>query len=370
MNQALTFMEKLIIGVVVLFAAAFVGIFSLVNKAGTPTSKNIEGMHINYKMARPESPYAEYTLEGRELDQLYEGLPEDQVAALKKEHATPAKIAEAKKKEAAKKAEVKKQETKKAQQVAQAKKAVQQRQQAAQKRAQQQASDKTSASNNSYDNSAAAFVAPAQQDNTPAPTQPVATNKKSFTEWRSQIFANPTSDILNQFIAAYRKGEVTATEYQAMAQDLLEQTDTKYQALGLQALRSVPSLASLSQMVHAEATLPATYQAYVEQAYLAYFYPQNLSYFSAALSSQDRTLKTKVLSLLSTNLTKLSHGDQTVFVNSRNQRAASDVNFTLSSFNSLLPSLNTLIQSGDAELASSAQQIAALIDTVNNVAQN
>lgn len=365
MNQSLTQNEKMIAGVLLVVVAGFFGIFSLLNKA-TPVSKNIEGARINYKMARPESPYSEYTLEGRELDAQYEGLPAEVVKELKKE-AAKKKVAEVKKKEAAQKqAEVKKQEAaRKAQQVARAQKQAQKPVAAAQKT--------KPAAANAYNNSNSGFGAYIQQANDVNAQQPVDAanaNKKKFADWRNLIYATPTAEVLGQFITAYRKGEVSATEYQAMAQDLIEQTDAKYQSLGLLALRSVPSLASLSQLVHAQPNLSVTYQQYVEQAYLAYFYPQNLGYFSAALSTKDRVLQAKVLSLLSVNLEKLSKGDQTVFVDSRNQRANSNTNFTLSSFVSLIPSLQVLGAAGDQEFSGLAQQIADLIGTTNNVAQN
>lgn len=364
MNQALTQNEKMIAGAVLVMAVAFFGVFSLIGKA-THVSKNIEGARINYKMARPESPYSEYTLEGRELDAQYEGLPEEKVKELKKE-AAKAKVAEAKKKEVAKKqAEVKKQEAARKAQVARAQKAAVKPVAVAPKA--KPALTSNTAQN--YNNNAPAYYQ--QNDGNTAPVADATNpNKKKFADYRNMIYATPTPEVMGQIVAAYRKGDISATEYQALAQDLLEQTDSKYQSLGLLALRSVPSLASLSQMVHAEATLSATYQAYVEQAYLAYFYPQNLGYFSAALGTKDKLLQSKVLNLLSVNLKKLSDGDQTVLVDARNQRANSSNGLTLSSFVNLVPSLTALSTSEDADLSGLAKQIAALIETTNNVAQN
>lgn len=356
----------MIAGAVLVVAVAFFGVFSLVNKA-TPLSKNIEGSRINYKMARPESPYSEYTLEGRELDAQYEGLPEEKVKELKKE-AAKAKVADAKKKEAAKKqAEVvKKQEAARKAQVA---------------RTQKQAGKPLPAfskttplakpvGSNYANNSAGSYFQQAADANAAPLADGSDKNKKKFADYRNMIFANPTPEIMGQIVAAYRKGEISAAEYQAIAQDLLEQSDAKYQGIGLLALRSVPSLASLSQLVHAQPTLSTAYQSYIEQAYLAYFYPQNISYFSAALGTQDKTLQTKVLSLLSVNIKKLIDGDQNVFVDARNQRATSTSTFTVSSFVSLVPSLQALGKSEDLEIAEMANTIQSWISSSNNIAQN
>ena len=363
MNQSLTQNEKMIAGVHLVVVAAFFGVFSLLNKA-TPLSKSIEGSRINYKMARPESPYSEYTLEGRELDAQYEGLPEEKVKELKK-IAAKAKVADAKKKEAAKKqAEVKKQEAVRKAQTARTQKPAP-KQLAALNKAKPVTPNPVSKTNNS-----APYFQQADSNNVTPVADSTNQNKKKFADFRNMIFATPTPEVMGQIVAALRKGDISATEYQALAQDLLTQTDPKYQGIGLLALRSVPSLASLSQLVHAQPTLSAAYQAYVEQAYLAYFYPQNLSYFSAAIGTKDRVLQAKVLNLLSVNLDKLSKGDETVFVDARNQRSAANSSFTLSSFVSLIPSLKVLGEAGDQEFSLVAQQIADLIGTTNNVAQN
>jgi hypothetical protein len=364
MNQTLTHNEKMIAGVLMAVVVAFFGVFSLLKKA-TPLSKNIEGSRINYKMARPESPYSEYTLEGRELDAQYEGLPEEQVKELKKVAAQTKATATKKKEVAKKQAEVKKQEAARKAQVARAQKQAA-KPAAALAKVKPAVSSNTSKTN--VNNNSGAFFQQAEANAAPV-VEGADKNKKKFADYRNLIFATPTPEVMGQIVSAFRKGEISATEYQALAQDLLEQEDPKYQGLGLLALRSVPSLASLSQLVHAQPTLSTAYKAYVEEAYLAYFYPQNLSYFSAALGTKDRDLQAKVLSLLTINLNKLST-DPSVFVDARNRRAASNTNFTLNSFTSLVPSLTALVTSEDQELAGAARDLVGLLETTNNIAQN
>ncbi len=371
MNQSLTQTEKIVGTVALSIIAGFFGIFWMINKA-TPIVKNVEGSKINYRMARPESPYSEYTLEGRELDQTYEGVPQaTNQTTLKKSDNLKNKSVVAKKKDADKKqVEAKKQaEAKKSQQAAVVKKQAAQTKAVGLARKTANLSQNKKSRTNEVSDTSNSFVVFQNNSNNVAPAvEAGAPAKKKFSEWRTQIFASPTPEVLGQFIAAFRKGEITATEYQALAQDLIAQEDSKLKGLGLSALRSVPSLASLSQLVHAEEALPESYKVYVEEAYLAYFYSKNISIFSAALNTKDRLLQAKVLSLLSINLNKLSQGDQTVFVDARNLRANANVNFTLSSFETLLPALKLLAQ--DDEFSASALQISALIGTTNNVAQN
>lgn len=368
MGQSFTKTEKLIGAIVLALVAGFVSIFTLVGKASKFSGKDFEqNQRINYQMARPESPYSEYTIEGRELDQIYEGLEPAQIAQIKEKKKLEKTIAA--KKEEKKKAEAKKQAAKKAQaaQLAQSKKIAQNA--TAKKNLSATSPKKSSSSPNETYTPGYVASAVVSQDS-PTPNDQVAKKKKTFAEWRSQIFDNPTPENLALFIAALRKNEVTVTEYQAMAQDLLEQEELKYKALGLQALRSVPSLNSLSQLVHAQPSLSDAYKSYVDQALIAYFYPQNMSFLAAALRTQDRVVVTKVLSLLNEKLNELNDGGQNVFVDSRNLRANTNVNITLNSFTPLIPALTAIIQSQDPEFAGIAQAIAALISTTNNVAQN
>lgn len=184
------------------------------------------------------------------------------------------------------------------------------------------------------------------------------------------LFAAPTTENLGLFISAYRKNEVTLTEFQAMAQDLIDQSDLKHKAIGLMALRSVPSLASLSQLAHLQAGSLGNYQSYVEQSVMAYLQPQNLQFLIQALGTKNKTLLSKSLALLSTNLLKFSQGDFAGLVDPRNRREGEVITFSMNSYRSLLPALSQLGSSQEPEFSAQAQQIIALIQTSNNIAQN
>ena len=231
-----------------------------------------------------------------------------------------------------------------------------------------QESTKYRVSSKDSENYGGAIVYNNQNQNQTSDENGTKLSKKSFAQWRSEIFANPTNEEISLFVQAYKRGEVTTTEFQSMAQDLLDQNDNKLKGLGLFALRSVPSLASLSELVHAQPSLPATYQAYVEQAYIKYFFPANLTYFKSALGTQDKLLKAKVLALLQTYLGKLAQGDMSWLQEARDQRSGTVTTMSMNNYSSLLPVLATL--ASDPELASEAQAVATLIQTHNNVAQN
>lgn len=365
----LTKSERTIAVVTLVVIAVFVTMFIKVSRSNKAEPLFASGTTIDYTMARPEQAYSEYTLEGRELDQTYEGLPQSQKPVQldkRKKELIAKKAAETKKKEDVKKkqvAQVLAQETKIKEQL-QSKRSTTEK---SRERAEVNTDSRQVYSVNNQNNGNATVVAPAPvADNRTQQPKP----KKTYAEWRTQLFASPTSETLGLFIAAYRKNEVTATEFQAMAQDLVDQSDVKHKAIGLMALRSAPSLASLSQLVHLPAATLGSYQSYVDQSILSYLQPQNLQYLNQALATKDKVLVAKSLNILSANLLKFSQGDLAGLVDPRNRREGEVVSFSMNSYRTLLPVLGQLGSSQDPEFSALAQQITALIQTSNNVAQN
>lgn len=361
--------EKVIAGVAFSAIAVFVFMFFQISqRSGGKLSPQFENAHsINYKMARPEQVYSEYTLNGRELDQTYEALTPEQKVIVKKKQALIAKQKIEKKKEELKKKQV-------AAATAKAKVMAKARAQAVAADRQARAEKPEYKKFNGQSNPSLGYSNPTySQQVAPAAEaldkDPKAVAKKTYSEWRVLLFDKPSTENLALFIAAFRKNEVTMTEYQAMAQDLLDQSDEKLKGFGLQALRSVPSFQSYSQLVHIEGSLSENLQTYVETSLLAYLQSSNLSFMGQALATSDKVVQLKTLTLLNTNLSKLSEGDASAFSDPRS-RGASTTGVTMVSFRSLLPSLGTIGNSQDQELATLAHNIAHLIISANNVAQN
>lgn len=364
--------EKILAYMTFAAIAGFAVLFMQVNlKSNTSVSQIGTGMQVNYQMARPEENYSEYSLSGREIDQSYEAVAKKIAAQKTAAQAKAAAIAKPKT-EAQKKTEADKKKLEATQ-----KAAALARSQAAQAAALKKnvasdknlASDKKSDSKSTEKSSTENSNTVAQEQNRPE-ANPQDNNvanqkkKKSFAQWREQVFAQPTRETINSFLDAYKKGEVSAVEVQAMAQDLLDQNNENLKGLGLYTLRATPSLASLSQLVHIEEKLSATYKVYVEQAYLAYMQPQNVGFLGQALQTKDKTLIAKTLTILNTNLPNVGK------IDSRQGRDNGSLasGLSMSSFVGLLPALSTL--STSQEFAALAQQAMAYIQSSNNVAQN
>lgn len=358
----------------------FAVLFIQINLRSGPVSQIDSRIQVNYQMARPDEGYSEYSLNGREIDRTYESLKKAEAAKKAAAPGTTQTAAVDKKTEAQKKAETAKKKTEEAQKAAALARSQAQTQVQKQKSAEQQRSSNHSESKTSNDSQVVESAAynqsvGAEQTNNNKNAEEAnadkAKNKKTFAQWRAQIFAQPTNESINSFLEAYRKGDVSATEVQAMAQDLMDQNNETLKGLGLYTLRATPSLASLSQLVHIQAQMSSTYKAYIEQGLLAYLQPQNVNYLGQALQTQDKTLISKMLSVLNTNLPNIAKGNNSALVDPRNGReAGAGSNITMSAFTSLLPVLSSLVSSQQTEFASLAQQAMSYIQSSNNVAQN
>lgn len=374
METSLNRNEKIIAGTAFVAIAVFFAMFLKVSGNSGSTVNQIDTqLNINYKMGKLDSTYSEYSLEGREIELTYEGVPNKDKKELAK---TEKDKLEQKKKEllAKQKSENKKKEDLKKKQTEQAK-AIKQSQTETNV-AESEVSEAKDYSDydsvdhgNGYVISIGAQNSPAANNNVEKENE-AKKNTKTFADWQKQIFATPTTEVLAQFIAAFKKGDVSEAEYQAMAQDLINQNDNKFKALGLLALKSSPSFLSLSQLVHLDPAKVVSFQGYIEQSLRAYLLPQNLKFLVQGLSTQDKKLVIKSLNLLNTSLAKLSQGDASGIIDPRNVRDDQVTSLSMNTYRSLIPVLTTIIASQDQAVVGLAQQVTAIIQSSNNVAVN
>ena len=364
METALTRNEKIFITVAAITVVGFLVAFSKIKHGSKNLSRYETSEVINYQMARAEQEFSGYSLDGREIEDQYFGVKaklKNQVASVKLNPKALIKNT----KIVAQNSTLKNSQTSNTNQdkfstVATIKSEpiikssnVKVGTDLSQQKIHLNIAASTPSSSPDVGN-----------ENKNEATDKKNKEKKSYAIWRQEIFAKPTKEILAAFITAFRQNEVTTTEFQAMSQDLLEQSDSNLKGLGLMALRSQPSLASLSQLVHAQDQIPASLQTYIDQAYLAYMQTQNLGYLNQALQTQDKKLILVSLSLLNANIPKIKNGDLSSLVDARHLRdvevtSASSVN----SFKRLLPSLEQIAAAQEPELSSLANQVSTLIQT-------
>ncbi len=367
MESTLTRNEKLFIILGMGFVTAF--LMTLVNLNHKPNIKSQfePNEAINYNMAKPEETYSGYSLDGRKIDSYYDALAKEKKVTLPKEN--KAVIAQANKTQTA---AIKKLEEDKKKELVTARNPLENHAKSIKSNATPISSrvadiDKKVLELNNYQDQ----FQQSQQSlnrNAAVPVDSDEKNRKSFLQWRTEIFAKPSKEVLGLFINAHRKGEVTSTEFQAMAQDLIDQEDVTVKGLGLMVLRSEPSMASLSQLVYIQEQLPQPLQAYVEQAYLAYLQPQYIFIFEQVFQSKNKKLVAKSLSFLNTNLQKIRSGDVSELVDGRQRRDADLPTLSVNNFKTLLPSLAVISSTQESDVAVLAGQVAGFIQSNLNVA--
>lgn len=364
--------EKLFIVLTLVIVGFFFSTFMKIGLGSGLQSKNpISGSGINYKMAHAEDGYSGFSVSDREIDYQYEALKKKQteqqkVIAGQIQVPPVTKKTDAAKKTASKIA---------AQKVAQAKNE-QLKKEILQKALAEHVKQEYE-KQKAYEYAMASYAAESARTKLDSTKDSVNNdqeskkNRKSFSEWRSIIFANPTQETMTKFIEAFRKGEVSLEDYQSMAQDLLDQNSDKLKGLGLMALRANPSLNSLSQMVHVEDSLSAQLKAYVQQGYNAYLQGQNVTVLNQALKTTDKILIKRTLIILQAGLAKINSGDMMALTQGgRNRGQGSDVNstLTLGNFKILKGALLVLAANSDPQIASLAQQVSGQIQSTSNIA--
>lgn len=367
MESTLTRNEKFFISFGIFIIVAFLVSFHNINKRPSTFSQYETSEAINYQMVRAEEGFSEYSLEGREFDEEYLGLKAKKIGSGLQTVKPLSKNIEKGKAAIAKKLSVKavKPATKINPTISISPAKVNPLAHSDGKSENHKGFSESEANLNV--NTQAVFVgADGISNNTNNENTNTNTNKKtkkSYSQWRQEIFAKPMAETMTAFISAYRREEISSTEFQAMAQDLLEQNDANLKGLGLMALRSQPSMASLSQMVHVQQQLSVPLQSYIEQAYLSYIQPQNIQYLNQALQTQDKKLILKSLSLLSINIAKIKNGDVENFVDARRLRETNSLDLSVAMFKQLLPSLAIIGSAQVPEISPLAVQVAAMIES-------
>ncbi|MBC7741117.1 MAG: hypothetical protein H7061_02890 [Bdellovibrionaceae bacterium] len=371
MKTTLTRTEKTIVGVTFMGVVVFMGLFTQTNLIPKSFIAFDAVGFINYQMGRANEGYSEYSLKGRDVDHTYEGLAAKAAAAVKPV-STQAQI------DAKKKAD----ELKKKTTVAQKAKtktnvpAAQVRPIAKNQVTVAKTPQVDTNPNNTPPVSAPEYANPVAVDTAPPVlAQPaVDKNKKSLAQWRAAIQASPTRETVTFLIEALRKNQISATDYQTLTQELINQPDEKMKGLGIMAARANPSYISFAQLMRMPATeLTPAMKSYYDQALGAYMQPQNIAYLNQALMTNDKNFVGKTLVLLNSNLPKINQGDYSNVVDSRNLRGVEKSDFSVVQFKGLLPALNLIVSAEDPQLSPMAQQASSYIELNNQttiVSQN
>jgi hypothetical protein len=354
--------DKILISICL--AAVVVIVYSLAHfrTAQVKFSKN-DVSQINYEMTKLQNSENLYSLENREIEMDYKALEAKKAAA----QAQAKKSTDKANKVTAPAAQA-------AVQNAMAQQVEAQRKALALKRLQSQTVSQSAPATSAQNEKDPKNTNTAQEqykalDNTVVAETP-AVDKKSFEQWKSEIFAAQSKEAIAKLVAALKKGELTNEEFQKLVSEMIASKDDKMVGLALYALRSAPSYASYVQLVKLQGNVNSNYTAYVQQSLMAYNQNANLSILKQSLSSKDKQVVMKTLEIIKSGVTSVKSGEVSGLVDSRGVRDTAAAQFSLTNYLSFLPVLQQLASSNDQEIVNLANQNITLIDDPQYIAAN
>lgn len=318
---------------------------------------------INYQMGHAKSKSTLYSLNGREMDYQSEGQSITQTA--KASQIEPSKD----KKQVATKQTAQKQQEQALKQKKLSKAAVKaQAQMKFTQRADQKNVNKKQ-NEAQEDKLNTSYAANSAQDKN-SDIAPSESNKKSYEQWRSELFAAQNREVIQGLVSAYKKNEVSSDEFYKLVSEMLNSKDDKMIGLGIYALRATPSYSSYLLLVKLEGHVNSNYDSYIKETLMSY-HKSGLGVLKQALASGDQAVVQRTLEVVKSGLTYIKAGTVSILGDIRDTRGSLDAQYSVSNYNSFLPLLKNLTDDQySGEISSLATQVMALIGDGSYVASN
>ncbi len=173
---------------------------------------------------------------------------------------------------------------------------------------------------------------------------------KSLQEWRSLLLSQPTKANMDEFLAAWRAGEVDANGFYQVTSELIAIRSKDPQNLALYALQAVPHLRSFTTIARSMPNLTAENQIIARQILMTYSHPNRLNILSQALKTDDINVVRLAAEVVTFGLSRAKSGQGTDPRQSRGQITPLNVN----AYAPFVVTFQQFLQSGDSVLVSLA----------------
>jgi hypothetical protein len=181
----------------------------------------------------------------------------------------------------------------------------------------------------------------------------------SPAQWRSLLHAQPTTKNALDFVAAFHAGDIDSNTFYQISSELLADTSTDRQKMGLFILKQDTSSKSFSVLVaNYKDQTPEPMKSDIYSAIKAYSEASKFSVLNKVLLSSDGRSVQMATSLLKQVVDAQAHSTGTM---GRDGRSPGSAPIPVSQFESLVPTLRRLASSQDSTVAQQAQ---ALIDSI------
>lgn len=208
-----------------------------------------------------------------------------------------------------------------------------------------------------YDpNQQMAGFAPAETTPNPVTQNTEDTTKMSVSQWRSLLMAQPTAKNGADFLAAFQTHDVDETSFYQISDELLSDNSTDRQNLGLNLLKSVPSVRSFTVMLkHYQEKTPQPLRSQIYSALKSYGDVSRFSILVKLLYSADENVVQTAQAILGSTLASLNTNNGQG--SGRDTRSPGSTPITAKQFETFIPALRRLVASSDATVAQQAQSL-------------
>jgi hypothetical protein len=179
-----------------------------------------------------------------------------------------------------------------------------------------------------------------------------ATDKDKMTaaQWRSLVLGQPTKENVNKMVVAYIDKDLTDAEFYSIVNDLLKNSNTETQALGLSAASSFYSSTAFNTVASNYKTMTSDNQTTAMAYMLGFANAGRLSALASSLKSSD----SEVVSLAAEVVVKGYNSAKSGTVTSSTRNRGDAFANALTNYDQFRDIFKSLSESSNAEIASTA----------------
>lgn len=187
--------------------------------------------------------------------------------------------------------------------------------------------------------------------------------KLSAAQWRTLLFAQPTAKNGNDFVTAYKDGDVDVNSFYKIAEELLTDSAADRQKLALYVLKQDATLRTFTLLVsHYRENTPEALRTQIYEVLKTYGTVGNFPALSRALNSSDMRVVEIAVQILTQ--TVASQNSQQTQSGRGEIRGPGSMPIPPEQFKIFLPILQKLVSSQNSQIAQLAQ---ALLDSIQTL---
>ncbi|MEY4615781.1 MAG: hypothetical protein RJB66_741 [Pseudomonadota bacterium] len=190
----------------------------------------------------------------------------------------------------------------------------------------------------------------------------IPTPEAQMNEWKLRILRSPTKETLNELVFEFQTGKIERAVFYQVVSELLQDSNTDFQRLGIYALASTPSYDSLYTLLNYKDRISGGAQNTLRITLESYAKPDKINIVSLTLRSDTRpvVLETMPLVIKMSKQVKLWSTDQSSTLDDRTRRGP-HTRVPKNGFMEIVEILHQLEDSNDRQIAQSAH------DTLNQL---